>query len=443
MGSVVSITEVLPKFGNVMGRAIKQVDLSKREGRSKLAVRTEPYWSFEREGAHIGYYRGARVGKWVARYKLPGTGGGYSKATLGEADDAPNSIVSDRVLDWKAAKAKATEWFSLMDRTEGVRSGPYTVADALDDYIARFRGKDLINTRRRIEAFIRTKLGHYDTAKLTSKQIKRWHEDLADAPARLRTAKGAEQNVRLTADSDEGRRSRQASANRVLTILKAALNRAYQDGDTPSDHAWRKVKRFENADGVNIRYLSDEEARRLVNAVAPSFRAMVQAALLTGARYAELGKLEARDFDRQSRTVRLRRTKAGDHRDVYLGDEGFLLFDAATAGKAPNQPLFPRPDGGKWGASQQARPLAAACKAAGIEKTGFHDLRRTFGARLALQGVPMVVIAKALGHKDERITQRHYAHLAETYVAKTIRTASAGLGVVSGGGNIIKLATMD
>jgi integrase len=423
-----------------MGRRVKAVDLSKREGRSKLAVRTEPYWSNEREGAHIGYYRGARVGKWVARYKLPGTSGGYSKTTLGEADDSPNSVVSDRVLDWKAAKAKATDWFTLMDKAEGVRSGPYTVADAVDDYLARFRGKDLVNTRRRIEAFIRPQLGRYDVSKLTSKQIKRWHEGLADAPARLRTAHGAEQNVRVTADSDEARRSRQASANRILTILKAALNRAYQEGDVQSDHAWRKVKPFEKADGVKLRYLSDDESRRLVNATDPTFRPMVQAALLTGARYAELANLEARDFDRQARTVRLRETKAGDHRDVYLSDEGFTLFDGATAGMATNQPIFPRPDGNKWAASQQARPLAAACKAAGIESTGFHDLRRTFGARLALQGVPMAVIAKALGHSDERVTQRHYAHLAKNYVADTIRTASAGLGIVAHEGKVLKIA---
>ncbi|MBK7162274.1 MAG: site-specific integrase, partial [Sphingomonadales bacterium] len=93
--------------------------------------------------------------------------------------------------------------------------------------------------------------------------------------------------MRLTADSDEARRSRQASANRILTILKAALNRAYQDGDVQSDHAWRKVKPFEKADGVKLRYLSDDESRRLVNATDPTFRPMVQAGLLTGARYAE------------------------------------------------------------------------------------------------------------------------------------------------------------
>jgi integrase len=434
------ITEVLPKFGNGMGRTTKQFDLSNRERRSQLAVRSEPYWHFEREGAHIGYYRGARIGKWVARYKLPGTAGGYSKVTLGEAADAPHSVTSDRILDWKAAKAKASEWFAQMDKAEGLRSGPYTVADALDDYIARFRGKDLANTRRRIEAFIRPKLGQHDVAKLTSKVIRRWHEGLADAPARLRTANGAEQNVRITADTDEARRSRQSSANRILTILKAALNRAYHEGDVESDHAWRKVKPFEKADGVKLRYLSDDEARRLVNATNATFRPMVQGALLTGARYAELANLEARDFDRQARTIRLRETKAGMHRDVYLGDEGFVLFDMATIGKTPNQPIFERPDGNKWSASQQARPLAAACKAADVEPTGFHDLRRTFGARLALQGVPMAVIAKALGHADERITQRHYAHLAKNYVADTIRAASAGLGIVSDDSSVVRMA---
>ncbi len=73
------------------------------------------------------------------------------------------------------------------------------------------------------------------------------------------------------------------------------------------------------------------------------------------------------------------------------------------------------------------RPIFAACKAAGLEHVGFHDLRVTYGAR---QGVPMAVIAEALGHADERITRKHYAHLAPSYVAQTIREAAAGLGIV-------------
>ena len=69
---------------------------------------------------------------------------------------------------------------------------------------------------------------------------------------------------------------------------------------------------------------------------------------------------------------------------------------------------------------------------AGLEPTTFHDLRRTYGARLAVKGVPMAVIAEALGHADERITRKHYAHLSPSYVADTVRRTVAGLGIVSG-----------
>jgi len=70
-----------------MGRAVKDAKLDRREARLKLAIQKEPYWRLISEGAHLGYYRGQRVGKWVARFRKPGTKGGYAKTTLGQADD--------------------------------------------------------------------------------------------------------------------------------------------------------------------------------------------------------------------------------------------------------------------------------------------------------------------------------------------------------------------
>jgi hypothetical protein len=43
----------------------------------------------------------------------------------------------------------------------------------------------------------------------------------------------------------------------------------------------------------------------------------------------------------------------------------------------------------------------------------------------------MAVIAEALGHADERITRKHYAHLSPSYLADTVRKSVAGLGIVS------------
>jgi integrase len=117
------------------------------------------------------------------------------------------------------------------------------------------------------------------------------------------------------------------------------------------------------------------------------------------------------------------------------------LFTQAALGKAGDGLLFPRPDGGRWGASQQARFLRKACDVASITPSAtFHDLRRTYGARLAVKGVPMAVIAEALGHADERITRRHYAHLSPSYVADTVRAHTAGLGIFEADLNMTLIA---
>jgi integrase len=293
-----------------------------------------------------------------------------------------------------------------------------------------FRGKSVAATRSRVEAIIKPELGHVRASELTSKAIADWHHKRASSPARLRTSRLADKPNLRPISGDEDVRRRRSTANRDLTVLKAALNRVavYRPG-LPVD-AWRNVKPFPRVDGAKLRYLSDDESRRLVNAMSAEFRPLVQAALLTGARYGELRAVRVSDFDGEARVLRLKETKSGSPRVVYLEQEGVWLLERACAGKSGTELIFQRPDGGKWSASQQARPLEEASKRGGLERATFHDLRRTYGARLALKGVPMAVIAEALGHADERITRKHYAHLSPSYVASTVRETVAGLGIV-------------
>ncbi|MGE3745162.1 MAG: tyrosine-type recombinase/integrase [Sphingomonadaceae bacterium] len=420
-----------------MARVVHDAKLAKREQRLRLEARKKPYWLTLNEGEHLGYYRGARVAKWVARYRRPGASGNYQETTLAEADDHADAD-GMVILNFRQAQETARQWFAGAERNGGRAAGVYTVAAAVDDYMATFQGKDVVNTKSRIETFIRPELGHLDVTRLTTQRINEWLAAVANAPARLRTGRGNEQNLRVTADSEDARRRRRSSANRILTVLKAALNLAYRNGKVAADDAWRRVRPFPNADAARLRYLSDDEARRLVNGCDPAFRPLVQAALLTGARYSELIRLEARDFDRQSQTVWLRETKSGRSRAVYLEAEGLWLFEQVTAGKSACDPILLRADGKKWQASQQSRPLAQACAAGKVDRCSFHDLRRTYGARLALSGAPMSVIAKAMGHADERITQRHYAHLSRSCVADIVRIGMSGMGIVEQS-NIVRL----
>jgi integrase len=226
-------------------------------------------------------------------------------------------------------------------------------------------------------------------------------------------------------------RARRATANRTLTVLKAALNHAYHEGHLASDEAWRKVKPFREAVAPVVRFLSEDECRRLVNACDGAFRDLVRAALLTGCRYGELTRMRAGDFNSEAGTITVRESKAGKPRHVALTDEGRALFAELTAGKVGRDPIFLRDDGKPWGASHQQRPLDAASNRAKIEPaTTFHILRHTYASVLAMRGVPMGVIAAQLGHSDTRMTEKHYAHLAPNYVAETVRAALPVLGIV-------------
>jgi integrase len=93
--------------------------------------------------------------------------------------------------------------------------------------------------------------------------------------------------------------------------------------------------------------------------------------------------------------------------------------------------IFVRDDGQPWGRSHQQRPLIDASEIAKISPpVNFHVLRHTHASHLAMKGVGLGVIAAQLGHADTRMTEKHYAHLAPSYVADTIRANFPNLGIV-------------
>ena len=184
--------------------------------------------------------------------------------------------------------------------TAAGKSGPLTVKGAIEQYLEQLesKGKPVYDPRRRAEAFIYPKLGDIECSALTADLLRKWHTDIAKEPARLRTAKGKKQRHRELTGDDEARRRRRASANRVLTILKAALNHAWREKKVQSDAEWRRVEPFENVHAARVRYLTVAEGKRLINGSDRELRPLVLAALQTGARYGELARLEVADFIR-------------------------------------------------------------------------------------------------------------------------------------------------
>jgi integrase len=264
--------------------------------------------------------------------------------------------------------------------------------------------------------------------------VREWLGKLSDAPPRRRSRKGAKPAHGTAGVDAEVRRRRRATANRVLTVLKAALNHAWREGKVASDQAWRRVAPFRDVDAPVVRYLSEAECVRLVNACPEDFRPMVRAALLTGCRYGELVSLHVADFNLDAGTLAIRTSKSGKVRHVVLTSEGRDFFEGTTASRSGADPMFAKFNGKPWGKSHQQKPLELACKHANIKPAvSFHVLRHTHGSTLAMRGVPLPVIARQLGHSDTRMTERHYAHLAPSYVADTIRASFPTLGIVERG----------
>jgi integrase len=420
----------------LMARTVRDTNLETRTARLRLAIRAEPYWRAIDPGAHLGYYRGRRGGSWVARLYQEGR---YRKTALGTADDSSDSD-GVAILSFSQAQAAARNWFSKLAREaagiEPLTEGPYRVRDAVLDYLADYKrrgGKALAATEAAANAHIIPTLGNARLELLTAARIREWHSGLAEAPARLRTKSSALQPRTRTLDPDDTElmRRRRATANRVLTVLKAALNHAFREGRVANDEAWRRVKPFREADAARVRYLSHDEARRLVNATDPGLRPMVQAALLTGCRYSELATLCLEDFDSGAGTIRIRTAKSGKARHVVLTDDGIILFRRLAAGKPYGALLLPRADGKRWGKAHAQRPLTHACKAARISPAAsFHVLRHTYASHLVMAGASLQVVAANLGHADTRMTEKHYAHLAPNYVADVIRATMPHLGLV-------------
>jgi integrase len=416
-----------------MARTLKDAKLDTRNSRQRLRKRREPYWRSISEGLAIGYRKGNKGGTWIARHYSAEHGRRYS--SVGTADDKPDAD-GEHVLSFAQAQEAARTWFAELARHDrgDYRSGSYTVRECLEDYAAWLHGhrKTARDARYRIETLIAPKLGDIRCDRLTTAEIQKWLRDLAASPARLRSKKDAKRpNFRELnkADHDAIRR-RRSSANRTLTVLKAALNRAWREGKVRSDDAWRRVEPFEEADAARVRYLTVAEAKRLLNACDPDFRLLAQAALVTGARYGELAALRVADFNPDSGTIHVRTSKSGKGRHIVLNDEGVALFKALSAGKPGDALLLPKVTGTAWNASHQARPMAAACKRARITPAAsFHVLRHTWASLAVMAGAPLMVLARNLGHADTRMVERHYGHLAPSYIADAIRATAPRFGI--------------
>jgi len=404
-------------------------ELGSRSSRSKLPIQARPYFAHLADGLSIGYRRGKRGGSWVAR--AFDNERGYRFSPLGKSNDFVESVG----MSFQQAQDAARVWYGQLVHIDAgeLTPGRYTVSMAMDAYIAdseRAKRKRLPRTRLIIESHIKPTFGETELAKLTHRKVKAWRDSLSTTAPRLRTPPGRPQAYRdVDMNDPQVLRARQATANRILTVLKAALNHAKAESRRiTTDAAWVDVKPYNDVDVPKIRFLTMDEVAALIPACASDFQELVQGALVSGCRYGELTAMFVKAFDGGQGTVYVADSKNGESRYVELNDEGIAFFERMTQERDGNELMFLRSNGKPWKQSEQQRPMDAACEAAKLEGVTFHILRHTYASHAAMNGLPIKVLADNLGHKDTRITERHYAHLSKSYKQKLIRENAPTFG---------------
>ncbi|TQF28779.1 integrase [Bradyrhizobium sp. UNPA324] len=414
-----------------MARTVRDANLEKREARRRLDARGKPYYRVMEEGVHLGYRRlKSGAGNWVVRSYVGDQK--YEVETIGPADDLSDAD-GVKILSFSQAQAKAREL--MVDRAHKAagKSGPLTVKAAVDAYIEflEAKRKSAKFSRYAADAFILPVLGETEVKDLTKEKIEKWHHDLAKAGARIRVKKGDEQRFKEIEDPEEHQRRRRSTANRILTVLKAALNRTWREQKVPSDAAWRAVEPFKGVDAARVRYLELAEVTRLLKGSDLDFRRLARGAVETGARYGELTRLKVVDFSHNSGTVAIRKSKSSKARHIHLTEDGVAFFRSITAGRAGTAFLFLKENGEPWKKDHQKDPMREACERAKIDPPmGFHGLRHTWASHAVMAGVPLIVVAKNLGHSDTRMVEKHYGHLAPSYIADAIRAGAPRFGAV-------------
>lgn len=406
-----------------LARTLRDTNLGTREARLRLKARPKPYWRLIEPGLHLGYRRLAgRSGPWCKRRGLGAQR--YKVEGLGAVADDYATADAVTVLTFQQAQR------AVLASKPASEVSALTVAGVIEfylEYLAAHGKATLDDSTKRANALIVPTLGDVAVDALTTEQIRAWHAGLARSPGRHTQR----------ADAAEMQRRRRCTANRTLMILRAALNLAYREGHVSSDAAWKRAKPFKNVDAAKVRHLTVVEAQRLLNSCEPDFRKLVQAALITGMRFGELRALRVTDFNGDSGSVLVRQSKSGKSRHVFLNTEGLTFFKQWCAGRRGSEPLLTR-NGAPWGENDQTRLMLLACKRAAIDPpVGFHALRHTYASLAIMAGAPLLVVAKMLGHRDGRMVELHYGHLAQSYLADTIRSTAPTFGIAPASADVV------
>jgi len=254
------------------------------------------------------------------------------------------------------------------------------------------------------QIWIKPVIGEKALAAITVKDLEKIQENMAKAGRAPRTIRYA------------------------FDIVRQVFNHAIVRGAFKGTNPATLVKRPQ-ADNRRVRFLTEDEARALLDELKQRSRQTWEMALLslhTGMRAGEIFNLRWQNIDFENKLINIMDTKSGRNRQAHMTPEVESMLKAKEQG-APSDLVFPDRNGNRIVQISKAfdRAVAALGLNDGItdprQKVVFHTLRHTFASWLAIAGTPLHVIKELMGHQTLAMTER-YSHLLPDAKVKALAT---------------------
>ena len=218
-----------------------------------------------------------------------------------------------------------------------------------------------------------------------------------------------------------GEHRAKGTVNREVACLKCMFNKAILWGKA-KENPVTKVQLFKE-DNTIVRYLSEDEKQRLLNACkisdASHLYSIVILALNSGMRKGEILNLRWQDIDLVNRFIHIETSKSGKRRDIPMN---VLLTETLKSSKIEfdrTQDEYVFCDNSGKPFTRLDRSFKTSLRRAGIRNFRFHDCRHDFASYWMMNGGDIYTLSKILGHSTVKVTER-YAHLSADYGRDTI-----------------------
>ena len=368
--------------------------------REKLERRREPYWEVLANGCHLGF-RPSTVnggGTWIAKYRDPETG----KRALKSLGDYGHLNPSER---FSAAAKDARAWF------KHIASGGTNEALTVGQICKRY-AEERPDAAARFKRFVfADPLARVRLSKLNKGHIADWRKRLEASPA-------------LVSRSTKGRKvtrpRSQATINRDMVALRAALNQAFAHGQIESDMPWRAALKPKKVSTRRNLYLTKDQRRALIDALPEDVAAFCRGLCLLPFRPGALASLTVASLNTKTQELQIDRDKAGQGRKILLPDETARFLKTLARSKLPGACIFTRADGKPWDKDAWKKPIKTAANQAGLpEATTAYTLRHSTITDLVTTGLDLLTVAQVSGTSVAMI-ERHYGHLKRDQATKAL-----------------------